>query len=136
MQCILTDLRSFFKNTTNYKKRYDDFRDRKFCELEIHETITKIALNISKEPALVYNLVDNSSLFSIDLIGFLKKISTSNNDKAKFFDKLTDGKLKVKNPEVAMKIIVRIVENTIHIIYNLINSPDQVANKFVDKVNN
>ena len=100
MQFILTDLRSCFKNTTNYKKRYDDFKDKKYVEIEIQEVITRIGVNVSKEPQLMYNLVDNSSLFTYDLIAYLSKLSSvkvNNGEKDLFLDKLSDGRLKVKN---------------------------------------
>jgi len=137
MQFILTDLRSCFKNTTNYKKRYDDFKDKKYVEIEIQEVITRIGVNVSKEPQLMYNLVDNSSLFTYDLIAYLSKLSSvkvNNGEKDLFLDKLSDGRLKVKNQAQALNTVVKIVENSVLIIYNIINSPREIYDKFVDKV--
>ncbi len=133
MQFILTDIRSLFKNTTNYKKRYDEFRDKKFVEIEIQELVTRTVSNLTKEPQLTYHLVDNTSLFSQDLIFYLKKISTSTNSKGNFLDSLSDGKIKMKNDQ-AYKVILSILENSAQIIYNIFNSPKEVMDKFVEKV--
>jgi len=135
MKAILTDLRSCFKNTHNYRKRYEDFKARKLQEIEIHELVTRIGVNISNEPQLSYHLVDDTSLFSNDIISFLKSIVDAGNESKKnFIDELMKGKTRKKNDQQCGKILISIIENSLIIILNILASPPELALKFVNKV--
>ena len=97
MKAILTDLRSCFKNTSGYKNKYEDFKRKKFQEIEIHELLTRIGANISNEPQLSYHLVDDTSVFVNDIMGFLKQIVESGaENKKNFLDELMKGKSRKK----------------------------------------
>jgi len=133
---ISADFRSFFKNTTGYKKIYEDFKERKFGELDIQDTITRIGLNLSKDPQFMYNIVDDQSLFIPDLVDFLTKIvnSKASNNRETFIDNLTNGRYKGKNQTIALKTVLRIVENSYCILYNAICSPDKLYEKLIKKL--
>ncbi len=132
---ILTDLRSCFKNTSNYKKRYEDFRAKKFQEIEIQELVTRIGANISNEPQFSFHLFDDTSVYGFDIINYLKTIQLSGQDPKKYFlDELMKGKSRKKNDAQIGKIILSIIENTTIIILNVLASPQELALKFVNKV--
>jgi len=133
LESIVTDLRSCFSLSMNYKPIYEEFKLQRFIDVEIQELITKIAANISGRPELFYHLVDNSSLFTYDFIDYINKISKAGKEKSTLLYNLSDGRSKVNNDK-SIYSLFRIVEYSAQIILQVFNSHDQVINDFVGKV--
>ncbi len=135
MKAIVMDLRSCFKNTNYYKQKYDDFKKKKFQEIEIQEIVTRIGTNISNEPQLSYHLIDETSVYINDIIDYIKGIALSGSDpKKNFLDVLMKDKVRKRTDMQDGKIILSIVENTITIVTNIFKSPKELVTKFFKKV--
>lgn len=145
MKLICIDLKSFYRVSQNYKKRLDDFRNKKKQEFEIHEIITRIGVNVTKYGKLCLSLMD--SFYFDDIIEYLIIIGIgenndnessnsgiSNNHKNSDFLLKIKEKKKKTNFEEIKKIVLSIVENSVLIIINIMNGPTDVSDPFSSKV--
>ena len=128
----------------NYKRRLDDFRVNKKCEIEIHDIITRIGANITRYKNNCESLID--SFFFDDIIEYLIIIGVgenndnestnsnrSNNNGADFILKIKERKKKI-NLEEIKRMIASIVENSIVIFINVMNSPNEISDPFSTKL--
>jgi hypothetical protein len=139
---ITEDIKSFYKSSKNYKNRLDNFRVKKRLEFDIHDTITRIGVNITKYESNSILLMD--SLFFDDIIEYLIIIAIGeNNDNestnsnnvgnADFILRMKEKKKKM-NMEEIKKVVVSIVENSALIMINIMTSSDAVSDPFSAKV--
>ena len=71
---IFLDLRSFYKYKTNETEKLDNFISSKNNEVEIHETITRIILNLSKRQQFAALFWEEFVIID-DLINYITNIA-------------------------------------------------------------
>lgn len=145
MKLISLDIKSFYKMNQTYKRRLDDFRIRKKTEFEIHDTIARIGVNITKYEENSNILLE--SFFFDDIIEFLiiigvgehndNESSNSNNGvnypNSDFILKMKEKKKKM-NLEEIKKIVLSIVDNSVKIIVNIMDSAEEISEPFTSKL--
>jgi len=99
LKSVFSDVRCFYKETKNNKKRIDDFKNNKNTEIEIHEIITRIFSNMTKLPESL-NLIGAEDTINEDIIDFLIKLSNVKKDNKSIMD---TNKKKKRNPEELKK---------------------------------
>jgi hypothetical protein len=128
MRNLMIDIKAYYRKTESHKKRFEDFKRRKFREIEIHEVITRVCTNLTKSSKNAFSLLD--SYFYEDLLEFLVYISKT---KKKFVEEIHMKRKKGKE-EIA-KITQSIIENSITVINNIFNSEgDTIIRAFMDIV--
>jgi hypothetical protein len=130
---ILKDIKAFYRPGDAYKRRLDDFLIRKKSDIEIHETVTRIAVNLTNSKKLSAALLDTQ--FYNDIIEVLILIGSDEepNDvqKLDFIQRIVNKKgLKI---EKVKKFVQGIVENTLAVVINLLQS--EASEAFTKKVN-
>lgn len=135
---VTADLKAFYKMSPNYKKRLGDFRSRKRNEFEIHEMITKIGANVTKNEKNSSALID--SVFYDDIIEYLIIIANSESEddnkvslNCDFMIKMKEKKKKMNFDEIK-RIVFNIVNNSITIILNVMMANESISNNFSSKV--
>ena len=138
MKTALLDFKTCFNKSPNYKKRYDNLRNRKLEEAELHNIITNIALAFTKEPRLASGLIDSDSYLLSDLIQYIITINNSQEDSiGLFIQVLTSGKIKNEpdnknciNIQIAALISVsKVIENTLHLFVNMYSLDKNLSEK-------
>lgn len=125
---IYLDLRSFYKYKKNEIQKFDDFIMRKYNEIDIHETITKIISNLSKR-LQISALFWEENMIVNDLINYILKISnTSQND---FIKNTIERERRRKKVDDIKKTILSICENTLNIFSNLFGASKYNEPKFL-----
>jgi hypothetical protein len=125
LQKIMFDLKAYYRYSSNSKKRLEDFKTRKFYEVETHEVITRIAVNITKHPNLAFSMLE--SYFYDDLIEYLIIISQTRSETKDFIQEVCQKKK--KDSEEIKKYVLSIVENSQQIFLNIMDYED-VADQF------
>jgi hypothetical protein len=139
---ISKDIKAYYKNTPNFKRRFEDFQQRKYYEIEIHETITRIGANITRSENSCKNLMN--SLFFEDIIQFLiviancqskddSQVSEGSNNGPDFILRVNEKKKKT-NLEKIKKIVASILHQSLDIINNILICSDEVYENFSTKV--
>ena len=111
---IFLDLRSFYKYKTNETEKLDNFISSKNNEVEIHETITRIILNLSKRQQFAALFWEEFVIID-DLINYITNIA-----KEEFIKKIIEKERKKKNINDITNSFLSICENTLNILLNLI----------------
>ena len=89
MNLVTLDLKASFNHISSFKKRYTNFKNKRFEEIELQNTITTIALFLLKEKKLIIKLIDDDSLFLYDLINYISTIvSSEESNKNLFYDRI------------------------------------------------
>jgi len=137
MKQVFSDMRSFYKETKNNKKRIDDFKNNKFTEIDIHEIITRIFCNMTKLPETL-NMIGSEDNIIEDIFDFLIKMSNVKKDNNFVKNLFEADKKKKKSPEELKRVIMSIVDNSMIGICNLIIEGDDLDYKnkffvFIDK---
>jgi len=136
MKGVMFDLKAFYRKTANSRKRLEDFKSRKLNEVEIHEVITRIGLNVTKYQKLVLSLLE--SYFYDDIIEYIIVIAKTNVNGKDFIINLAEKKK--KSVEEIKRWTLAILENSQQILINVMNSddeeiPDLFCNQIVNKIN-
>jgi len=122
---IMLDLKSFYRKNSasvGMGKKFLEFKKRKIFEVEIHEIISRIGLNVTSYPESAALLID--SYFYEDIVDFLSNISKMKNNGKDYIKELCELKKK-RNPEELKKMVVSIVENSCQILSNVLNLSDE-----------
>jgi len=134
MNLVTLDLKASFNHISSFKKRYTNFKNKRFEEIELQNTITTIALFLLKEKKLIIKLIDDDSLFLYDLINYISTIvSSEESNKNLFIQVLTKGSIK-ENKENSSKIqfcignVDKIIENTILIFLHILGCNNKDIN--------
>jgi len=114
---IFVGIRSFYRYESHQEHILKDFIEKKNYEIEIHETITRIICNLTVNKQ-ISSLFWEEKIIIDDLINYLTRISNNKND---FIKNTIQRERKNKNVEEIKKIILSICENTLNILYNLMN---------------
>ncbi len=120
LQKIMFDLKAYYRNSGNAKKRLEDFKTRKLYEVETHEVITRIAVNITKYHTLAYSMLE--SYFYDDLIEYLIVISQTNAQGKDFIQEVSEKKK--RDVEEIKKYVLSIVENSQLIFIHIMDLED------------
>jgi hypothetical protein len=112
---VFQDIKSFYRETNNNKKRIEDFKQNKYQEIEIHELITRIIYNLSKVKE-IHVLICAEKSITLDIFEYLIKFSNIKKDN--FIKSLLDSKRK-KNPEEVKKFLLSITDNTLGCFRNI-----------------
>ncbi len=136
---LAKDFCAFFKfNPQNikYKNRYDDFRTKKQTEVEIHEAITRIGVNITNYPKITGMLLDYSYFFDdiMDYLLFIAFAEHNFNCDKNFIQYCTEKKKKDK--ELVKRVTTSIVENSVLILIHGMTEQNDVMEKLINKVIN
>jgi hypothetical protein len=131
---ILKDLKAFYRTGEGYKRRLDDFLIRKKSDIEIHETVTRIGLFITKQHDLCGLFLDcqfyNDILEILILIG--SEEDSNETQKHDFIQRIVNKKgMKV---EKAKRFVQGIIENSLKILINLLKSGSEVSDNLTKKV--
>jgi hypothetical protein len=121
MKDIMMDLKAFYRKTANSRKRLEDFKHRKLNEVEIHEVITRIGVNVTKYQKLIISLLE--SYFYDDIIEYLIVIAKTNMNGKDFISALAEKKK--KNVDEVKRYVLAIIENSQAILINVMNSDDE-----------
>jgi hypothetical protein len=138
MKLISNDLKFYYRMSQSYKRRLDDFRNRKKYELDIHELITRLGVYVSKNQKNIQNLMD--SFFFDDIIEYLIIIGVGENNDydsvhcSSDFILRTKEKKKKTNLEEIKKMTFNIIDNTLLIILNIMYSPNEISDPFSTKL--
>jgi hypothetical protein len=124
---VMLDLKSYYRNTASAKKRLEDFKTRKISEVEIHEVITRIGLNLTKYHSLSFSLTE--SYYYDDLVEYLIIIAKNKTNGKDFIEQIAERKrMTIDNVK---RFVLAIVENTLGILYNIMNSDDEELSEIV-----
>ena len=131
------DICLFFKyNSQNikYKNRYEEFRSKKQLEIEIHETITRIGVNITTFPKISAMLFEQSYFFDdiMDYLLFIAFAEHNFNTDKNFIQHIVEKKKKDK--ELVKRVATSIVENSVQILIHAMTEQNDVMNKLINKV--
>lgn len=136
---IAQDLNAFYRITKTYKKRLEDFRKKKKYDVEVHELMTRIGVNITKHSTHCKDLMD--SYYFDDIIEYLIIIGVgeqNENDEENFkgldFIAKIKEKKKKSNIDEIKKTTASIVDNSLKIIINIMSSPNEISDSFSTKV--
>lgn len=134
---IAKDFCSFYKfNAQNIKNknRYEDFRTKKQTEIEIHEIITRIGVNITTFPKVSLLLLEQSYFYDdiMDYLLFIAFAEHNFNTEKNFISYLVD--VKNKNKDLVKRVTTSIVENSILIMIRSMTEQNDVMEKLINKV--
>jgi hypothetical protein len=132
MKSIMIDLKAFYRKNVNQatKKRIEEFKTKKLNELEIHELITRIGINVTKYPELAQSLVE--SYFYHDIIEFLLIMARTSENNKDFVTMVIDNR---RNKEKDVKnILLSILENSQFILINVLTINEIVTENFINQV--
>ena len=131
-------------------KRYNDFTNRKYVEIQIQDTVLKIVNHLSKNKDCCYILLESE--FFNDFISYLNNFvnrksdtrSETTNDRrslASMKNKdyilyITEKKKRKMNIEVIKKICVSILFSMCSIVLNISNQEDKIFDQFAIVVKN
>lgn len=118
---IMFNLKSFYRNNPNAKKKLEDFKSRKLYEVEIQETITRIGVNVTKYEKLSFSMLE--SYFYDDIVEYLIVIAKTNENKKDFIQIVAEKKR--KNIDEVKRYILSIVENSQNILLNIVDSENE-----------
>ena len=136
---IAKDFCAFYKfNSQNMKNknRYDDFRTKKQTEIEIHESITRIGVNITTYSKVSLLLLENSYFFEdiMDYLLFIAYAEHNFNTDKNFINYIAEKKKKDK--ETVKRVTTSIIENSIQILIHGMTDQNDVMEKLINKVTN
>ena len=136
MESITQDVNSFYSTSFDFKKRRDEFIAKKNTLLEIHEILTRIVSKLTKI-TICSNILKNSYFFN-DLVEFFyniaynefsgnkrvnNKVNTdfSKDSRTDFIQRIKENKKIFSKVEIT-RMVYCIIENTIMIFLNIVNS--------------
>lgn len=134
---IFSDLSSFYRIKKNNKKKVDDFILHKSNEIDIHEIITRIFNNLTKDEGLCQIILKDPCVFD-DILDFLSKLNGNFKMKEnKEFVKFILEKKKKSNDD-PKKTISNIMEYSLTAVKNILTiGPNfKEFSKFKENVNN
>lgn len=115
---IFSDLSSFYRIKKNNKKKVDDFILAKSNEIDIHEIITRIFNNLTKDEGLCQIILKDPCVFD-DILNFLNKLNGNFKMKEKEFVKFILEKKKKSNDD-PKKTISNIMECSLTAVKNIL----------------
>jgi len=133
---IANDFGNYYTIDHGFVSNYENLRIKKKSEIEIHEKTLKIGYEISNN-AYCSKILLYQTCFVDDILDYLIFISNGDyiSGTKKDIIEYLEATKKFKNKDVLVKIIVNIVEISIIVIVNIINSNgDESRNFFLEKV--
>ena len=123
---IMLDIKAFYRKSSKNDKR-KEFKKKIIYEIDIHEVITKVGVNITKSSRNVYSLLD--SYFFEDILDYLLIIVNESNNIVEVINKI---KLK-KTTDIA-KVLHKIIDNSINIVMNVFSYCDETISDVFIKI--
>jgi hypothetical protein len=132
---VAKDLKAFYRPSEAYKRRLDEFLIKKKVDIEIHETVTRIGVNMTKNCELSAMFLETQ--FYNDIIETLILIGLDDdpNDTVRgdFLQRII-GKKSSLSIDRIKRFVQGIIENTLIIIINILKGSKEVSQGLTKKV--